>query len=144
MKIKINTKDMMHLIEETLNANQQTIFRVQGFSMEPFFKDDLTSVTLEKKNTYQLNDVVLFKYQGAYKLHRIVRIKKEVMICKGDYLFSKEITDLKNVIGYVVSYETNGKTVFVNQLMYRFKVVLWRLFKPVLVRIYRVKMVNKV
>ncbi len=59
----------MELIEETVANGQQAKFKVTGTSMEPLFKHGLTSVTLEKRTSYRANDVVLFKYQGTFKLH---------------------------------------------------------------------------
>jgi phage repressor protein C with HTH and peptisase S24 domain len=134
MKQKVKTKDLMELIEETVTNGQKARFKVTGTSMEPFFKDGLTSVTLEKKTLYRVNDVVLFKYQETFKLHRITRIKQDAITCMGDNLLSKEITKREDIIGVVTSFETSGMTTVANQSKYRTKVLFWRLFRPITVR----------
>ena len=137
MKQKIKTKDLMELIEETVNNGQQAKFKVTGTSMEPFFKHALTSVTLEKRTSYQVNDVVLFKYQGTFKLHRITKIKQGEITCMGDHLLSKEFTRKEDIIGVVTSFETGGMTTVSNNRKYKSKVFLIKLFRPIFVRLKR-------
>jgi hypothetical protein len=137
MKQKIKTKDLMELIEETVENGQKAKFKVTGTSMEPFFKDGQTSVTLEKKTSYHVADVVLFKYQGTYKLHRITKIKHDQIICMGDNLLSQEITQMKDIIGVVSSFETNGMTISTSNLKYRTHAFFWRLLRPIVVRLKR-------
>ncbi len=137
MKIKVKTDEMMRMIKDTLEGGQKAIFTVTGRSMEPFFKDNLTVVTLVKKASYQVNDVVLFWHQGSYKLHRIIKMSDELAVCKGDHLLKSEIVEIDDIFGYVESFETKGKIVQVMSKSYLTKVFLWRLFKPILIRLRR-------
>jgi hypothetical protein len=137
MKQKIKTTDLMELIEETVNNRQQAKFKVTGTSMEPFFKHGLTSVTLEKKPFYQVNDVVLFKYKGTYKLHRIIKMNHHEITCMGDNLLSKEITQKEDIIGVVTSFENQGITISTTNRNYRTKLFFWKLFRPIFVRLKR-------
>jgi hypothetical protein len=137
MKMKVKTEAMMRMVKDTLEGGQKAIFTVTGSSMEPFFKDNITSVTLTKKASYHVNDVVLFWHQGSYKLHRIIKMSDELAVCKGDHLFSQEIVEIDDIFGYVESFETKGKTVDVNNQSYKIKVFFWKIFKPILVRLRR-------
>jgi hypothetical protein len=106
--------------------------------MKPFFKDDQTVVTLMKKTTYQKNDVIFFKYQQSFKLHRIRKIKKGNIICSGDFLRQKEMIEDNDILGYVLSYqEGNKREVLTTSFRYRFKVWMWLRIKPLLLWVIR-------
>jgi signal peptidase I len=135
----IPNDEMMNLIREALKINQKATFKVSGNSMLPFFKHQETTVTVEKMTrSLKKWDVILFRVKDQYILHRIVKIKNQEIICQGDYLFSKEVIKLDDVIGIVESFETKGKVIDVNQKRYLIKVKLWRLIKPIYVRLKRI------
>jgi len=130
---------MMNLIGDALKINQKTTFKVSGSSMLPFFKHQATSVTIEKiEKPLKTWDVILFKVSDHYILHRIIKIKDQKIICQGDHLFSKEVIEINDVIGIVQSFETKGKVTYVNQKGYLMKVKLWRLIKPITLRVKRI------
>lgn len=130
--------EMMNLIREALEINQKATFKVSGSSMLPFFKHQETSVTVEKiTKPLKKWDVILFVVKNQYILHRVIQVKNQEMICQGDYLFSKEVIKEEDVIGIVISFENQGKVVDVNHKRYLVKVKLWRLIKPIYVRLKR-------
>lgn len=137
-KITLDNQTLGKAIIETLNEGKKVSFTVKGISMKPFFKDDQTVVTLMKKIKYQKNDVIFFKYQQSFKLHRIRKIKKGNIICSGDFLRQKEMIEDKDILGYVLSYqEGNRKEVLTTSFRYRFKVWMWLRIKPLLLWVIR-------
>ena len=137
-KITLDNQTLGKAIIETLNEGKKVSFTVKGISMKPFFKDDQTVVTLMKKTTYQKNDVIFFKYQQSFKLHRIRKIKKGNIICSGDFLRQKEMIEDNDILGYVLSYqEGNRKEVLTTSFRYRFKVWMWLRIKPLLLWVIR-------
>ncbi len=137
-KITLDNQTLGKAIIETLNEGKKVSFTVKGISMKPFFKDDQTVVTLMKKTTYQKNDVIFFKYQQSFKLHRIRKIKKGNIICSGDFLRQKEMIEDNDILGYVLSYqEGNKREVLTTSFRYRFKVWMWLRIKPLLLWVIR-------
>ena len=135
-KVSISSVELVPLMIEALKTNQSIQFKVSGTSMMPFFKHQQTVVTLKRKETYQKNDVVLFKYQGVYRLHRIIWIKDTEVIACGDNLLSKERFKASDIIGYVESFELKKK-IGSKDKTYRLKVFLWKIVKPVILRLKR-------
>jgi arabinogalactan endo-1,4-beta-galactosidase len=134
----IKTNDLMMLIIESINEQKEVKFMVVGSSMEPFFKSEVTDVKLiNHQNILKKYDVILFKYENTYKLHRIIKIKDHQIIASGDNLLSEEVIDIDDVIGVVYSFINNDKEIFSSQISYKLKYRLNLLFKPILVRLRR-------
>ena len=117
----------MKEIELYLNEGKKVEFIVTGQSMLPFYKHNKTIVTLKKASTYKKHDVVLFKYNNQYVLHRIIKIKHHTFILKGDGAFNKEHANKEDILGKVIGFTTNGKVV----KAYKFKYKIWLLCTPI-------------
>lgn len=135
-QVSISSVELVPLMIEALKTNQSIHFKVSGTSMMPFFKHQETVVTLMRKESYQKNDVVLFKHQGLYRLHRIIRMRDGEVIASGDNLLSKEWFRASDIVGYVQSFELKKKVLSSNKL-YRVNVSLWKMIKPILLRLRR-------
>ena len=55
MSEKIENRDFIVLTREALSQNQTVTFKVKGVSMWPFYKDQITSVTL--KNERKISEI---------------------------------------------------------------------------------------
>lgn len=126
-QIKVENLVLLESIAELLKEGKNVEFRVKGNSMLPFFKHDKTIVNLKKVNTYFKYDVVLAKYNDKVLLHRIIKIKKDKYILRGDGLISKEEVSLENIYGKVESFQTNNE----NIKKYKIKVRIWLLLRPI-------------
>ena len=136
----VTTKDLMRVVVETINNNQKATFKVTGSSMMPFFKHEETSVTvIKKEKAIHKYDVILFRYQGSYKLHRIIQMKEEYIVASGDALLSKEMIKVDDIIGIVESFEMNGVKTFSNDKSYMKHVKRHILLKPLIIRLRRFK-----
>lgn len=125
--IKVNNQELVGLMIEHLNQNQEVSFRIQGYSMMPFFKHQKTIVTLKKESDYHPLDVVLFLYENAYILHRIIKIKDGLYYLRGDGAYRTETASKDQIYGKVIHHETEGKTT----KNYTKKVKLWLFFTPI-------------
>src|SRR5690606_39190779 len=114
------------LAKEHLNLGQEVELKVMGNSMLPFYKHDQTIVTLKKAESYQKLDVVLFEYEGHTILHRIIKIKGDNYVIRGDGAFRKEIVTKDKIFAKVIRFETPGK----NSKNYNYKVKVWLFFTP--------------
>lgn len=140
MKNKMQNDDFISLIKNALSQNQTATFKVKGFSMWPFYKDQATSIVLTKKDEYKKLDVVLATYQNRYVLHRIIKKNNNGFILRGDGAFSNEEISPEDIIGYSVSHETK-KSIKENNIVYRFKVILW-IYNPlrrIMIHLFRKK-----
>lgn len=125
-------KDIQELLKTT-----NVKFKVKGSSMWPFFKDGKTTITLTKVEEIKKLDICLFTYKDKYLLHRLVKIKGDDYIFKGDGLISKEIVKRKNIIAKVISYE-NKKEIDVKKFSYRLRVFLYRLLpRRIILKVFK-------
>lgn len=127
-KIIVNNQELMALVKEQIN-NKNVTLTIKGNSMLPFFRDGRTIITLEKPKKLKRLDVVLFKYNDIYILHRIIKIKEKI-VTQGDGLISKEIIDESDVVAVVKFFENKRKIIFSNNKFYLFKVRIWRILRP--------------
>lgn len=129
-KRSVLSEDLIPFIEEEIKERDIS-FLIKGDSMRPFFKSELTRVSITKVGSLSKYDVILYKYQKKYLMHRVIKISDDNLVCRGDGLISKEVIKLKDVIGVVKSHETNKGQVSANNKWYLFKVRLWHYLKPI-------------
>lgn len=129
-KILINNNNLFKVIIDELASGKKVSFKVKGNSMLPFFRDTKTLIELKKTNTYKKYDVILFKLENKYYVHRIIKINEDRIICMGDALTSKEIINESNIIARVISYQ-NKKLINTNSKKYKIRVTLWMLLRPI-------------
>ena len=100
--------------EEVLEKDNELFFTNVGYSMYPLIRQREDILHIVKKDTYKRGDIILYKSDvDHYVLHRILRIKKDRIICAGDYNYFKDkpITD-KQVLGLLLSIKKkDGKTI---------------------------------
>jgi phage repressor protein C with HTH and peptisase S24 domain len=136
----IPTNELMELVIDSIKNNQRTTIKVTGSSMTPFFTDGKTSVTVKHiEKELQKYDVILFKYQESYKLHRIIQMKDNRIVVSGDNLLSKEIVTFNDIIGVVESFETDGVVTLSSDKDYLKRVKRNLFFKPISIRLRRFK-----
>ena len=75
MLVQTKQSDILLLeIERLLNEGKEVIFTPRGVSMRPFIEGGVDSVTLIKKPTVAVGDIVLAHINNRYILHRIVKL----------------------------------------------------------------------
>lgn len=98
-------------IEQELETHGRGYFQTVGDSMEPILHNRFSTVVIEKPDRpLKVNDVVLFRRpNGAYVLHRIVKVRdKDFLIC-GDNRIYREPVPKAWVLGLMNGY-FNGET----------------------------------
>lgn len=130
-KVSVLSHEIIPVIKDLLASDQDVLLTVSGTSMRPFYHHQKTVVKLVKiKTTLKRFDVVLYEDTDQYKLHRILRIKDDVIIICGDGL--KEIETIKptQIFGKVVEHHNKHKIILESQRSYRFKVWIWAYLRP--------------
>ena len=91
--------------EEVLEKEGELFFTNVGYSMYPLIRQREDILHIVKTNNIKRGDIILYKSDiDHYVLHRILRIKKEKIICAGDYNYFKDKPILKDqVLGLLIS-----------------------------------------
>lgn len=112
-------------VQDIINT-QDVTFKIKGSSMWPFFKDGKTSITLTKIQQIKRLEVYLFKYKDQYIIHRLIQIKDDTYIFRGDGLISKEVVDKDSILAHVCGYQTK-RYIKTDHWFYKLRVRLYRL-----------------
>ncbi len=102
----------MTTFEETINRDGKLIFTNVGTSMRPLIKQGRDVLIIEKP-VFPLKkyDVPLYRREnGQYVLHRIVAVRKDGYVTRGDSRIHREygVTD-DMIIGVLTAVSTDGK-----------------------------------
>lgn len=119
-------------IEEKINADGKVVSSVSGFSMYPLLKNQRDTVTVEKiSRKIKKYDVPLYRRNEKYILHRIIAVKDNGYIIRGDNCFFAE-TDIKdeNILGIMTSFCRNGHIHTTNEFGYKLYSRIWVFIYP--------------
>ncbi|MBP5217977.1 MAG: S24/S26 family peptidase [Bacteroidales bacterium] len=124
-------------VKDLVDEGRSVTIRPKGDSMLPFIRSDRDSVTLERvTGRLSVGDIVLFRYNGKYVLHRIYSIREDGITLMGDgNLSGQEHCSESDVIGIVTAItKESGRKVKPGRAR------LWMALKPLrrwLLAIYR-------
>ena len=97
-------------IEEALNSEGYIITNFEGVSMYPtFLNNDLLIIIKEDK--YELYDIVLYKKDNKYVAHRIVDIKDNYYVIRGDNTITDEFIPRSNLLARIDSILRNKEKI---------------------------------
>ena len=100
--------------EEVLEKEGELFFTNVGYSMYPLIRQREDILHIVKKDAYKRGDIILYKSDiDHYVLHRILRIKKDKIICAGDYNYFKDKPIAhEQVLGLLISIKKkDGKVI---------------------------------
>lgn len=116
-------------IYQILQTGKSVSIRVRGVSMNPFLRDELDCVTISRCDATKLKkgDVVLFLFKDHHLLHRIIDVKDDRYIIRGDGCFAAcEWADTSHVLGIVTQViRPSGKSISTQSFGWRFRSSLW-------------------
>ncbi|MBE5757114.1 MAG: hypothetical protein E7342_04860 [Clostridiales bacterium] len=121
-------------IEESLQKNGVHLATPIGKSMLPLLKSRRNNVVIKPiTQKLKVNDVVLCKRDnGAYILHRIIKIKGDRYFLRGDNQFVLDKSIVKNnILGVMVGFYKKDKFISVNSFLYKLYVFFWRIIFPI-------------
>lgn len=105
----------------------------RGTSMRPLFKTNRDVIVLKRPDTEPKKyDVVLYRTKdGKYILHRIIKVKENVFIIRGDNTFARETVAKDKILAVLSEYNRKGKKHSTADLSFRIYSHLWCLIYPV-------------
>ena len=134
--------DLVTSFEEELAKHGMLIYRNRGVSMMPMLRQDRDLMVIEPcaEGRCRKYDVVLYKRNDQYILHRILKVLPEgYMIC-GDHNWKKDpIVREEQILGRMVSFVRDGREISVKNPMYQCYVHLWCDVFPVRVLLLKVR-----
>lgn len=114
--------------EEALEKHGAFVFPNVGRSMMPLLREGRDLVEIRKKTSERCKkyDVVLYRQNGIYVLHRILKVREKDYVLAGDHNCTKEygITD-EQIIGVLTAVIRDGKQIPVTAPAYLAYTHLW-------------------
>ncbi len=121
----------MSSIEEILNRDGRLIYKTRGVSMLPMLhqNQDLVVITVPQARLKKY-DVALYKRGTDYVLHRVLYVKENEYIIRGDNTYHLEHVPDRAVIGVLTGFVRKGKQYSVTDGRYKCYVRFWHAIYP--------------
>ncbi len=121
----IRVESFYPLIIEAFNNNQSFTFPIKGTSMRPLLKNGDTVTIIKVDNNIKKGDIVFYRRDdNTFVLHRIRKIKNNILYIVGDHQTKLEEVKYDNLIGVVINYKKSNK-----DKIYNMKGVKYNLYK---------------
>ena len=120
-------ENKVYTFEEILDRDGVLAYTNVGVSMMPLLRQRKDLIEIQKKpRRCKKYDVVLYKRNGQYILHRILRVLPTGYLIAGDnnFFVERDITDA-DILGVMKRVVRNGKDITMDDPLYRLYVHLW-------------------
>lgn len=128
--------------EDVLEKEGVLIYTNVGYSMMPLLRQRKDIIEIRKKEPGRCKkyDVVLYKRDKKYILHRVLKVLPDGYIIAGDHnvFIETDIKD-KDILGVMKRVVRDGKSITPDNIWYKIYVHLWCDVYPVRMMILRVK-----
>ena len=130
MTADMNTPSLS--IEDELKRHGTYATNTVGVSMRPLFRTHRDAVFLSvPEERIKKLDVVLYRDgMERYILHRVIGIRGDVFVIRGDNTYRKEYIGSERIIARMVSFTRKGKHHKVDELGYRLYSRIWNFIYP--------------
>lgn len=131
--VAFSEEECMTLVRECLTAGHRVrYFHFRGVSMLPMLRQGIDSVELaplpEQLKKY---DLPVYQYpSGKYVMHRVVAVKDDHYVCRGDNTYRDEHIRHDQMLGVVSAFQRGEKRIEVDALGYRMYCRLWVAIYP--------------
>ena len=110
------------VMDSVINTGGEFKMISRGTSMLPMLRDGVDTVVVVKANTpLKIGDVPLYiRENGEYVLHRIIKVRKDGYVLRGDNQTVSEYPICENqIVGVLTAYIKDGKRIECTDLKYR-------------------------
>ena len=104
--VTLNNNLFFGEVERLLSDGEDVTIMVRGNSMRPLLRDGRDKVVVRCfcGENIALGDVMLFRYNGGYIMHRVVRIEGDRIVFAGDGNYKRwEIAARRDVVARIVA-----------------------------------------
>ena len=129
----IFSADEVGIIENELELHGSYASTTRGISMRPLFKTGRDMVIIKKpQEPLKKYDVVLYTgTSNKYTMHRIIAVKEDHYVIRGDNTYKKEYVKKDRVIGILTEFNRKGKHHTVTEHSYKIYSRIWHYIYPV-------------
>ncbi len=129
-------------IKQAIEENGFVATTTSGMSMYPMLRHQKDCVVIKKAPaSLQKYDVALYISGGRLVLHRVISVKPDIYIIRGDNCTEKEYIKPQQIIGLLDNFTRNGKTYDCKKSSsYRFYCRLWHALSFVRIPFTRLKL----
>ena len=124
----------MSTFEDILTRDGRLVFSTVGKSMLPLIREGKDLVVIcPAPSALKRNDVILYKRNdGQYVLHRIVAIRSDGLVTRGDNCCSKEChIQIGQVVGILQAVMKNGREILADSWQFKLFAIVWMVSFPV-------------
>lgn len=118
------------MIEKEISKGHSVRLRVKGHSMYPLLRDRKDEVILNPCTCDELEvmDIILFKYNGNYVLHRIMKMDTSQLYLRGDGAFkaSEQCCKTDAIAKVSAIIRPDGKVISVKDWRWKLPSQLWK------------------
>ena len=120
-------------IEKELNEHGFYASNTLGTSMRPLFKTHRDMIVVKRPDEkLKKYDVALYVTpRGKYILHRVIKVKKDHYVIRGDNTYAPEYVPFEWIKGVLIKFNRKGKTHTVNDFSYKLYSRLWHFIYPI-------------
>ena len=115
-------------IEAELKTNGVYVSTTAGVSMKPMLRnrrDRVVLLPIGDKVLKRWNLPIYRRPDGKYILHRVIAVKDDHYVIRGDNTYQKEYVPKEWILGYVSEFYRGKKHVLADGKGYRFYAALW-------------------
>lgn len=114
--------------EEVLEKDGVLVYTNVGYSMMPLLRQrkDIIEIRRKTPDRCRKYDIVLYKRNGKYILHRILKVLPDGYLIAGDHntFVEKDVTD-DMILGIMTRVIRNGKSITPENKWYKLYVHIW-------------------
>ena len=125
--------------EEILKQDGRLVYKTRGVSMLPMLHQNRDLVVIRPADRLRKYDAALYKRGEAYVLHRVIGVKEDVYLIRGDNTYAQERVPADAVIGVLTEFVRKGKKYTVSDRGYRLYVRIWCAVYPARLLAVRIK-----
>ena len=118
--------------EAMLKRDGFLIYKTRGVSMRPMLKQNRDLVTVRPvKGTLKKYDIPLYHRKGGgYLLHRIIKVRENDYVIRGDNTFRREYVPHSEIVGVLTEFKRKGKDHSVDERFFRVYSRVWNFIYP--------------
>ena len=117
--------------EEILARDGILVYKTRGRSMKPMLRNNRDLVVIAPPSgRLKKYDIALYKRNGQYVLHRVIAVRQDHYLIRGDNTFVLEKVSDAAVIGILTGFQRNGTIYAADNPHYLRYVRLWNLLYP--------------
>lgn len=122
---------MTMTFEELLARDGVLVYKTRGISMRPLLRQNRDLVIIRPSTTrLKKYDVALYRRGKDHVLHRVIEVKPDCYLIRGDNTYLLETVPHSDVIGVLTGFQRNNKRYTVTDGRYRLYVRLWCAIYP--------------